>query len=72
MKNNNKKKLKKDVNQKKDSSHWLPIGMCIGLCLGVAIGAATDNIGLWVPIGLCLGVALGGAVSDDEDNNKKK
>ena len=68
-----KKEFTKDEKQEiKDSSYWLPIGMCIGISVGTAVGATSNNMGLWLPIGLCLGVALGSAFSKNGDNNKKK
>ena len=56
-------------NKEKDSTQYLPIGMCLGMSIGMAIGAAFGNTSIGMCMGLGLGV-FGGAMIDMM--NKKK
>ena len=65
MKNNNEK-----GHNDQNTTHYMPLYMCIGISLGLAIGVATDNLAVCMPIGLGAGVCLGSFL--DRQNLKKE
>ena len=53
---------------KKDSEHYIGVG----LCFGVAFGAAFDNIGLGICLGLVFGVAMQKRNSNTQESPPEK
>ena len=58
----------KDKKTPENTTHYLPIFMCIGLSVGMAIGAGVDNI----PIGMCIGMGIGVALGTALDSLNRK
>ena len=57
-------------NNNENTTHYLPLGMCIGLSIGVGIGAATNNIPTWMCMGLGIGMCFGSVI--DMKNREKE
>ena len=57
-------------DRKKDTTTYLPIGMCIGLSIGMAIGSVMGNIGVGMCLGLSVGLGIGALI--DANVRKKK
>ena len=60
--------MKNDKNQE-NTTHYMPLCMCLGLSIGTAIGAALNNIALYMCVGMSIGVGIGSAI--DAANRKK-
>ena len=57
-------------DQKKGTTPYLPIGMCIGLSIGMAIGSVMGSIGVGMCMGLSVGLGIGALI--DANMRKKK
>lgn len=44
---------------KEESTHYLPMCMCLGMAIGTGIGVALDNMSTYMCVGMSLGVAVG-------------
>ena len=59
----------KNGKDQENTTHYMPLCMCLGLSIGTAIGAALNNIGLYMCVGMSIGVGIGSAI--DAANRKK-
>ena len=62
------KSTQQSEHKPEQTTHWLPICMCMGLSIGMAIGSLMDNIS----IGMCMGISLGMAVGSLIDHTQRK
>ena len=58
------------MENNKNSTQYMPIGMCLGLSIGMAIGSAMGNISVGMCMGLGIGLCFGSAI--DAANRSKK
>jgi len=68
---NEKDKMNKEIqsSEERDTTYWMPIGMCLGMSIGVAIGSATDHMSIFMVMGLAMGM-LFGVILDSQNKNK--